>query len=83
MKEGLQQGLEEGHREEQQVKIQAMRETLLEVILELFPQIRIPAQEQVDAITHTPLLRQLIVKMHSFKTPEEALHYLQEINSYN
>lgn len=83
LQQGLREGLEEGHREEQRVKIQEMRETLLEVILELFPQIRIPAQEQVDAITHTPLLRQLIVKMHSFKTPEEALRYLQGINSYN
>ena len=83
LKEGLQQGLQQGRQEEQQVKMQEMRDILLEVILELFPQIRIPAQEQVDAITDTLLLQQLIVKMHSFKTSEEALHYLREINAYN
>ncbi len=75
----LEQGLQQG----QMKKLQEMRETLLDVVMELFPKIRIPAQEQVDAITDTALLRQLIVKIHAFKTPEEALQYLREINTYN
>ena len=83
LEQGLQQGLQQGRREEQQIKLQEMREILLGVISELFPQIAIPAREYVDAITDTPLLQRLIVRMLSFKTPEEALHYLQEINSYN
>jgi flagellar biosynthesis/type III secretory pathway protein FliH len=83
LEEGLAKGLEEGLAKGQQEKVQDLRETLLEVILELFPKIRIAAQEQVDAIADTLLLRQLIVKMHTFKTPEEALQYLRDINGNN
>lgn len=79
IKDGLEQGLQQA----QQEKLQEMREILLDVIMELFPGIRIPAQEQVDAITDTAMLRQLIVKIHAFKTSEEALQYLRDINSYN
>ena len=80
--EGLAKGRQEGFLEGQQEKIRELRETLLEVILELFPRISIPAQEPVDAITNTRLLRQLIVKMYSFKSksPEEVLQYLRDIN---
>lgn len=81
--EGLAKGRQEGLLEGQQEKIQELRETLLEVILELFPRISIPAQEPVDAITNTRLLRQLIVKMYTFKSPEEALQFLREVNEYN
>ena len=80
---GLLEGLEEGLAKGQQEKIQELRETLLEVILELFPTIRIAAQEHVDAISDTLLLRQLIVKIVTFKTPEEALQYLRDITGNN
>ena len=76
-------GREKERQEGQLEKIQEMRETLLEVILELFPKIRIAAQEQVDAISDTLLLRQLIVKIVTFKTPEEALQYLRDITGNN
>ena len=69
-----------GREEERREQVQELRETLLEVIMELFPKIRVSAQEQVDAISDTLLLRQLIVKIHTFKTPEEALQYLRDIN---
>ncbi|HLJ32185.1 MAG TPA: hypothetical protein VKU38_00970 [Ktedonobacteraceae bacterium] len=80
---GRQEGLAKGRQEGQQETIHELREALLEVILELFPKIRVPAQEQVDAITNTLLLRQLIVKIVTFKTPEQALQYLRDINEYN
>ncbi len=83
MRQGREKGLLEGRQEGQQEKIQELRETLLEVILELFPRISIPAQEQVDAITNTRLLRQLIVKMYTFKSPEGALQFLREVNGNN
>ncbi|HLX39727.1 MAG TPA: hypothetical protein VKR42_04305 [Ktedonobacteraceae bacterium] len=76
MRQGREKGLEEGRQE----RIQEPRETLLDVILELFPKIRIAAREQVDAITDTQLLRKLIVRIVTFKTPEEALQYLRDIN---
>lgn len=69
IKDGLEQGLQQGLQQAQQAqkeRLQEMRETLLDVIMELFPKIRIPAQEQVDAIADTALLRQLIVKIHAF-----------------
>lgn len=72
-----------GREEERQEKVQELRETLLDIIMELFPKIRIPAQEQVDAITDTLLLRKLIVKIVTFKTPEEALQFLRDINGNN
>lgn len=80
---GLLEGLEEGLAKGRQEKIQEMRETLLEIILELFPKIRIAAQEQVEAITDTLLLRQLIVKIVTFKSSEEALQYLRDLNEGN
>jgi len=83
LEEGRQEGLAKGRQEGQQETIHELREALLEVILELFPKIRVPAQEQVDAITNTLLLRQLIVKIVTFKTPEQALQYLRDINEYN
>lgn len=75
--------MRQGREKERQEKIQELRETLLEVIMELFPTIRIAAQEQVEAISDTLLLRQLIVKLHTFKTPEEALQYLRDITGNN
>ena len=72
--------MRQGREEERREQVQELRETLLEVIMELFPKIRVPAQEQVDAITNTLLLRQLIVRIVTFKTPEEALQYLRDIN---
>ncbi len=83
MRQGREKGLLEGLEVGRQEKIQELREMLLEVILELFPKIRVPAKEQVDAITDTLLLRQLIVKIVTFKTPEEALQYLRDINGSN
>jgi len=79
----MRQGREKERQEGQQEKIQELRETLLEVIMELFPKIRVAAQEQVDAISDTLLLRQLIVKIVTFKTPEEALQYLRDITGNN
>lgn len=70
-----------GREEERQEQVLELRETLLDIILELFPKIRIAAREQVDAITDTQILRKLIVKMHTFKTSEEALQYLRDINA--
>ena len=73
--------MRQGREEERQEMVQELRETLLDIILELFPKIRIAAREQVDVITDAQLLRKLIVKMHTFKTPEEALQYLRDINA--
>ncbi|MHB8600315.1 MAG: hypothetical protein ACYDER_26330 [Ktedonobacteraceae bacterium] len=76
----MRQGREKERQEREQEKVQELRETLLDIILELFPKIRIAAREQVDAITDTQLLRKLMVRIVTFKTPEEALQYLRDIN---
>lgn len=70
-----------GREEERREQVLELRETLLDIILELFPKIRMAAREQVDAITDTQLLRKLIVRIVTFKTPEEALQYLRDINA--
>ncbi len=76
-KEIMRHGREEGRQEQ----VLELRETLLDIIMELFPKIRIAAKEQVDSITDTQLLRKLIVRIVTFKTSEEALQYLRDINA--
>lgn len=61
-------------------RIQILQEILLDIIFDLFPTIRVAAREFVEAIKDPLLLRRLIVKLVSFKSADECLQFLHDLN---
>jgi rubrerythrin len=64
----VKQGREEG--------IEALRQTLVDVVQEHFPEIAVFAQKQVEGMEDLTFLRQLIVKMSTARTIQEAIQLL-------
>ncbi len=64
----VKQGCEEG--------IEALRQTLVDVVQEHFPEVVAFAQKQVEGMEDLTLLRQLIVKMSTTQTIQEAIQLL-------
>jgi len=72
VKQGREEGLEQGREE----GIEALRQTLVDVVQEHFPEIVAFAQKQVEGMEDLTLLRQLIVKMSTTQTIQEAIQLL-------
>ncbi len=64
----VKQGREEG--------IEALRQTLVDVVQEHFPEVVAFAQKQVEGMEDLTFLRQLIVKMSTARTVQEAIQLL-------
>jgi hypothetical protein len=75
---GLQQGLEKGREEERQQRIQEQRQTLLNLIQMRFPELTPVAKQQVTSIKKAEVLHDLIVKLFTVQTAEEAKQVLME-----
>ena len=77
LEEGREQGLEEGREEGLQQGVQALRQTLVSFIELHFPTVAPLAKKQTDVIKDPVVLQNLIVKLFTARTPEEAKQYLQ------
>jgi len=73
----LREGLEEGREQGLQQGVQALRQTLVSFIEMHFPTIAPLAKKQTDVIEDPVVLQNLIIKMFTARTAEEAKQYLQ------
>ncbi|SRR6266567_2710341 len=72
LKEGREQGREEGRQESLQQELQRQKQVLLKVIQERFPEIMPSVRKELDAIENSAVLWDLIVKVSTVQTAEDA-----------
>ena len=65
--------------EERQKRLQDNRQTLINLVQRLFPSLVILARKQAESVTEPFLLQEMITKMFSANTLEEAVQYLVEV----
>lgn len=76
LQQGLQQGLEQGL---QQGQLTALRETIVEIVIDRFPALTELANEKLDGVKRPSILRNLILKLSSAQTSEEAQRFLSDV----
>lgn len=83
-KEGREEGLEMGRLEGLEMgrreKLQELRQTVVDVVKERFPKLVRLAKKQVVFVEDSEVLRQLIVKVSSAQTQEEAKQHLLAVD---
>jgi len=79
LEEGMEKGIEKGRQEALQQELQRQRETMLRIVLERFPKIVRLARKQVEDIEDSAILWDLIVKMSTVQTAEEAKQLLFDV----
>jgi len=72
-KEGIEEGLQRG-------KLEALHETTLSIVKERFPKLMRFAKKQVAAIEDPKVFQQLILKLISAQTMNEAKQYLLAVD---
>ncbi len=80
--EALKEGREEALKaieEERQKRLQDNRQTLINLVQKLFPSLVLLARKQAENIIESSVLQDMITKMFSAKTIEEAIQYLVEV----
>ena len=87
--EGREEGREEALRsieealrsieEERQKRLQDNRQTLINLVQRLFPSLATLARKQAESVTEPFVLQEMITKMFSAQTLEEAVQYLVEV----
>jgi hypothetical protein len=75
---GLEKGLEKGREEERQQRIQEQHQTLFNLIQMRFPELTPLAKQRVTSIKKAEVLHDLIVKLFTVQTAEEARQVLTE-----
>ncbi len=89
LKEGREEGREEALKaiedalkaieEERQKRLQDNRQTLINLVQRLFPSLVVLARKQAESVTEPFVLQEMITKMFSAQTLEEAIQYLVEV----
>ncbi len=80
LEEGLEKGLEKGREEERQRRIQGQHEMLASFIQAHFPEIIALAKQQTDDIKDPDVLQNVILKLLTVGTVEEAKSILYSID---
>ena len=78
LKKGLEKGLEQGREEERQRWVQEQHQTLLSFVQVRFPELASLAKQQTATINDPGALHNLIVKLFSVQTADEARQALME-----
>ena len=81
LEEGREQGREQGLEEGREQGVQALRQTLMSFMEMHFPTIAPLAKKQTDIIEDPVVLQNLIIKMFTVQTAEEAKQYLMAVAS--
>ncbi len=87
--EGREEGREEALRsieealrsieEERQKRLQDNRQNLINLVQKFFPSLVLLARKQAESVTEPFVLQEMITKMFSAQTLEEAVQYLVEV----
>ena len=70
---------EQVREEERQKRLQDNRQTLVHLVQRLFPSIVLLARKQAESVTEPFVLQEMITKILSANTLEEAVQYLVEV----
>jgi flagellar biosynthesis/type III secretory pathway protein FliH len=79
LEKGLEQGLEQGREEERQKWVLEKQETLISFVQVRFPELVSLAKQQTASIKDPEELHNLIIKLFSMQTADEARNALMEV----